>query len=206
MLKPASAAPAFRGWIGETLPQLYSTSSQGIVVGGDFANDVRILNNTIDGTCQGVHVGLSDVKKYGPHPGHLIANRVQIRGNTVNIRVTPETTGDRHGIYLGCVQSGLVAENHLQLTRTPSAKAAGQFIDAIKVAGFFGQSLIIERNNMLGFTIGVYTAQDATSKPNGVLWIAAENSSDAAHEITTGMFIAANNLPPCGPNPIGETG
>jgi Family of unknown function (DUF6519) len=206
VLKPANAAPAFRAWITETLPLLYSTSSQGIVVGGDFATDVRILNNTIDGTCQGVHVGLSDVKKYGPHPGHLIASRVQIKGNTLNIRVTPETTGDRHGIYLGCVQSGLIAENHLQLTRTPSATAAGQFIDAVKVAGFFGQSLIIERNNMLGFTVGVYTAQDATSKPTGVLWIAAENSSDVAHQITTGMFIAANNLPPCGPNPIGETG
>jgi hypothetical protein len=175
------------------LPQLYSTSAQGIVVGGDFANDVRILNNTVDGTTQGIHVGLSDVKT---HRGHLIANRVQVRGNTVNIRVTPETTGDRHGIYLGCVQSGLISENHIQLSRTPSATSAGQFIDAIKVAGFFGQSLIIERNNMVGFTVGLYTAQDATNPPGQVLWIASENSSDNPNQITGGgMFITANNLP-----------
>jgi hypothetical protein len=196
VLKPASAAPAFQAWINETLPNLYSTSSQGIVVGGDFANDVRILNNTIDGTCQGIHVGLSDVKKYGPHPGHLIANRVQIKGNTVNIRLTAETTGDRHGIYLGCVASGLIAENHLELTRYPNAQSAGQFIDAIKIAGFFGQSLIIERNNMLGFTNGIYTAQDATSPPDNVLWIISENASDSLHQITGGnMFITEHNIP-----------
>ena len=196
VLKPANASAAFRGWLSATLPQLYSTSGQGIVVGGDFANDVRILNNTIDGTCQGIHVGLSDLKRDGAHPGHRLANRVQIRGNTVNIRVTPETTGDRHGIFLGCVQSGLVSENHLELTRSPSSTAAGQFIDAIKVAGFFGQSLIIERNNMTGFTVGVYTAQDATAKPDGVLWISAENSSDVPHQIAgNGIFITENNLP-----------
>ncbi|HYP62823.1 MAG TPA: DUF6519 domain-containing protein [Acidocella sp.] len=194
--KPETAAPAFRTWMAASLPQLYSTSGQGIVVGGDFANDVRIIGNTIDGTCQGIHVGLSDLKKDGKHPGHRSAARVQIKGNTVNIRVTPETTGDRHGIYLGCVQSGLVAENHLTLTRSPSATAAGQYIDAIKIAGYFGQSLLVERNNMTGFTVGIYTAQDATSPVDHVLWIISENASDAAHQITGGgMFVTANNIP-----------
>ncbi len=196
VLKPQTMAPAFRNWLNATLPQLYSTSAQGIVVGGDFANDVRILNNTIDGMAQGIHVGLSDVKKYGKHPGHLSATRVQIKGNTVNVRVTAETSGDRHGIFLGCVNSGLIADNHLQLSRVPNAQTAGQTIEAIKVAGFFGQSLIVERNNMLGFTTGIHTVQDATSPPAHVLWIAAQNASDAPNQITGGgMFVTANNIP-----------
>jgi hypothetical protein len=196
VMKPDTAPTAFRSWIAATLPQLYSTSGQGIVVGGDFANDVRILNNTIDGTAQGIHVGLSNLKKDGAHPGHRLATRVQIKGNTVNIRISAQTTLDRHGIYLGCVTAGLVADNHLQLTRYPNANTATQSIDAIKIAGFFGQSLIVERNNMQGFSTGIYTAQDATSPPDNVLWIISENASDAQHQITGGnMFITQYNIP-----------
>jgi hypothetical protein len=192
VLNPAAASPALRGYINGLLPVLYSTSSQGIVVAGDLANDVRIINNTVDGTAQGIHVGLSDIKKDGKPARHRLATRVQIKGNTVNIRLTAEMTLDRHGIYLGCVTAGLVADNHLTLTRLAEA---GQTIDGIKVAGFFGQSLLIERNNMQGFSTGIYTAQDATSPPDGVLWKIADNASDAANAITgNSMFITENNI------------
>jgi hypothetical protein len=208
VLNPQTASPAFRNWIVATLPELYSTSSQGIVVGGDFANDVRILNNTVDGMAQGIHVGLSDIKKYGKHPPHLSATRVQIRGNTINIRITRGSTVARHGIFLGGVNSGLVADNRLQCFPPPKragqdiAKQAGQDVDAIKVAGVFGQSLIIERNDMLGFTTGVRArATNPPPPPNlrapaRVLWIAAENASETAHQfISDGIFVTANNIP-----------
>jgi hypothetical protein len=42
---------------------------------------------------------------------------VQNRGNTVNIQLTTEMTGDRHGIFLGCVSSDLVNDN-MNLTRS----------------------------------------------------------------------------------------
>lgn len=193
VLNPAAASPALRSYVNGLLPALFSTSSQGIVVGGDLANDVRIINNTVDGTAQGIHVGLSDIKKDGKPAAHRLATRVQIKGNTVNIRMTAEMTLDRHGIYLGCVTAGLVADNHLTLTRLAQA---GQTIDAIKVAGYFGQSLLIERNNMQGFSTGIYTAQDATSPPDGVLWKIADNASDADNAIAGGnMFILENNIP-----------
>jgi hypothetical protein len=187
---PETVAPAFRNFVSELLPQLYSTSSQGIVVGGDLANDIRILNNTIDGTAQGIHVGLSDLKVRN-RPAHLVAERVQICGNTVNVRLTPELTGDRHGIFLGCATSALIDNNHLELTRQPNA---GQDIYAIKIAGFFGGRLLIERNCMLGFTFGVVAAPDATSLPGGVLWKAAENSSTSAHIIPR-FFKTEDNVP-----------
>jgi hypothetical protein len=195
---PLTAPPAFRNWLVAMLPKLYSTSSQGIVVGGDFANDVRILNNTVDGMAQGIHVGLSDLKKYGKHPPHLSAARVQIKGNTVNLRLTPDSIGARHGIFLGGVNSGLVAGNRLQLIPAKSSND----IDAIKILGVFGQSLIIESNDMLGFTTGVRARATnpppppAPNAPASVLWIAAQNSSDTAHQITVdGLFVTPNNIP-----------
>jgi hypothetical protein len=188
---PEKVAPAFRNYLAATLPQLFSTSSQGIVIGGDVAHDIRILNNTIDGTAQGIHVGLSDLK-VSPRPPHLLAARVQICGNTVNIRLTPEMTGDRHGIFLGCVNSAVVNDNHLQLTRQPNA---GQFIDAIKIAGFFGPRLLIERNCMLNFTNGIYAVPDATGVPDGVLWKASDNASSSPNSpnLTT-FFRVADNI------------
>jgi hypothetical protein len=196
VLNPEGASPALRGYVNGLLPGLFSTSSQGIVVAGDRANDVRISNNTVDGTAQGIHVGLSDLKKDGRHPPHRLATRVQINGNTVNIRLTAEMSGDRHGIFLGCVTAGLVADNHVTLTRLPNAAAASQTIDAIKVAGFFGQSLLIARNNMQGFSTGIYTAQDAKSPPDRVLWKISDNASDADNAITgNNMFITENNIP-----------
>jgi hypothetical protein len=186
---PEKMAPAFRNYLGATLPQLFSTSSQGIVVGGDVANDIRILNNTIDGTAQGIHVGLSDLK-VSPRPPHLLAERVQICGNTVNIRLTPEMTGDRHGIFLGCVTSAVVNDNHLELTRQPNA---GQDIFAIKIAGFFGPRLLIERNCMLNFTNGIIAVPDATSLPRGVLWKASDNASTSPN--ITSFFKVTDNIP-----------
>jgi hypothetical protein len=185
---PGLVAPAFRNWVSAVLPALYSTSSQGIVVGGDLANDIRIVNNTIDGTVQGIHVGLSNLK-VRPHQPHLIANRVQICGNTIYIRLTPEMTGDRHGIFLGCVNSGVVSDNHMELT------AAGLDIYAIKIAGHFGPLVLVERNSMTDFSRGVFTDQDARSIPPGTLWKVAENVSSSPHLIHTPYFRVADNVP-----------
>jgi hypothetical protein len=174
LFNPTSVSAAFQNWLNATLPLLYSTSAQGIVVGGDVANDVRIIDNTVDGTVQGIHVGLSDIKRNGKGSGHLTATRVQIRGNTVNVRITPEVTGDRHGIFLGCVNSALIVENHLQLTRYPNQQSANRAIDGIKVAGAFGPFVVIERNCILGFTQGVDFVSD-TAQPSGALWNNQEN-------------------------------
>jgi Family of unknown function (DUF6519) len=188
---PEKVAPAFSNYLAATLPQLFSTSSQGIVVGGDLANDVRIMNNTVDGTAQGIHVGLSDLKIH-PHQPHILAQRVQICGNTVNVRLTPEVTGDRHGIFLGCATSAIINDNHIELTSYPNAS---QYIYAIKVAGFFGPRLLIERNCMLGaFTGGIQTVLDATWQPKNILWKACDNASSSANVISP-FFRVTDNIP-----------
>ncbi len=193
---PREVSPAAYNFINALLPQLYSTSSQGIVVGGNLANDVRILNNTIDGMVQGIHVGLSNVKEFGKRSGHLSATRVQIKGNTVNVRLTATDSLDRHGIYLGCVNSAVIADNHLTLTRAPNEKVAWYDIDAIKVSGIFGPLMLIERNCMLGFSTGIYTQENQT--PNlqvPPLWKASDNYSDLTNQIHSPPFIVTNTVP-----------
>jgi len=185
---PDSLAPAFRNWVNAVLPNLYSTSSQGIVVGGNLANDIRILNNTIDGTAQGIHVGLSDCKA-SPVVSHLQADQVQIRGNTINIRITAEMTGDRHGIFVGCVNSAIIDNNQLELYRIAEA---GQETYAIRVVGVFGRRVLIERNCMLDFALGICTQPDVGNLPKGDLWLAAENVSTSANY--TSCFLAVNNV------------
>jgi hypothetical protein len=197
LMQPHTVAPAFGNWVASVLPLLYSTSSQGIVVGGDLANDVRIQGNTIDGTVQGIHVGLSDLKVH-PHAAHLIAGRVQITGNTIHLRLTPETWGDRHGIFLGCVNSAVVQDNHVDVTSTASQVGGtpAQPIQAVKVAGHFGPLVLVERNSMSGFTNGIYTDQDTRSIPAGTLWKVAENVSSSPHLIHQPYFRVADNVPP----------
>jgi hypothetical protein len=190
---PDSVAPAFRNWVNAVLPNLYSTSSQGIVVGGNLANDIRILNNTIDGAAQGIHVGLSDCKA-SPVVSHLQADQVQIRGNTINIRITPEMTGDRHGIFLGSVNSAIVGDNHVELYRSGEAgMEGGQAIYAIKAVGAFGRRVLIERNCMLRFTLGLYLQPSVGALPKYDLWMAAENVSTSANY--TSCFKVGNNVP-----------
>ncbi len=186
---PESVAPEFRNYVSGLLPNLYSTSSQGIVVAGSVANDVRILNNTIDGTAQGIHVGLSD-RKAVPYVSGLQANVVQIIGNTITVRLTPEMTGDRHGIFVGSVQSAVINDNHVELVRWPNA---GQDIYAIKIIGVLGYRVLVERNAMLGFTLGIFTQTNTREVPQGDLWKAADNVSTSYNY--TGPFRVTDNVP-----------
>jgi hypothetical protein len=186
---PDSVAPAFRNYVNALLPALYSTSSQGIVVAGNVANDVRILNNTIDGTAQGIHLGLSD-RKAVPYVSGLQASVVQISGNTITVRLTPEMTGDRHGIFVGSVESAVINDNHVQLVRGPNA---GQDIYAIKVIGVLGPRVLVERNAMLNFTLGIFVQASPRQAPYGDLWKAADNVSTSPNH--TGPFRVTDNVP-----------
>jgi hypothetical protein len=186
---PNTVSLAFRNYANAILPQLYSISSQGIVVAGNLANDIRILNNTIDGTAQGIHVGLSDMKT-SPPSTDLAVKQVQICGNTVNVLLTPEMSGDRHGIYLGCATSALISDNQIALTRGANA---GQDIYAIRVAGIFGPRILIERNCMQQFTYGIYAQPGNNPSSTANLWKAADNASTSPN--WTASFRTTDNIP-----------
>ncbi|HUB51280.1 MAG TPA: DUF6519 domain-containing protein [Terracidiphilus sp.] len=190
-IKMSSTAPqAFQNYFARVLPQLYSTSSQGIVVGGNLATNIRIINNRIAGTAQGIHVGLCNMA-LDPSLVNLQVQQLRIVGNSIAVQMTPATTGDRHGIYVGGVTSALIAENDISLTRTADA---GQTITGINVTRQLGARILIERNVVTGFTTGI----DAWPGPGSItpsqnpLWLAAENYSDAANDIED--FTQSNNV------------
>jgi hypothetical protein len=190
----ANVEHAFTDYLDQILPELYSTSSQGIVVGGNIASDIRIMNNTISGTTQGIHIGLSD-RKANPAVSHLQATQVQICGNTINVRLMAASTGDRHGIYLGGVTSALISDNIVTLSRVGRA---GYSISAIEVFGLLGPRVLIERNYMAGFLEkvdnGIYVRTPASDAPKIHLWKAADNYS-STNNILPGFIAVDNYLP-----------
>ena len=188
--KTAVAAPAFRNWVNAALPEIFSTSSQGIVIGGNVANDVQIVGNTIDGTAQGIHVGLSDIEA---GKTKLQVRQVSIRGNRIGIRLTPATTGDRHGIFLGGEASALIDDNHLEVTYGPNA---GQGITAIKVTGTLGRRLLISRNLMLNFRQGIVVTPKGlvTESAPVFLWKASDNVSSFPNSLP-GAMKSVDNVP-----------
>lgn len=186
---PDAVASAFRNYVNGLLPQLYSTSSQGIVVAGNAANDIRILNNTINSTLQGIHVALGNMKS-SPALTQQPVTQVQICGNTINIFLTPESNGDRHGIFVGSVTSAVIDDNFIELTRS---RDAGQDIYAIKAVGFFGPKLLIERNTTLRFTYGIYAQPGNNPSVYSNLWKAADNASTSPNYVPS--FRIADNVP-----------
>jgi hypothetical protein len=188
--KTQTVAPAFRNFVEAVLPQLYSTSSQGIVVAGHVAGDIRILNNTVQGTVQGIHVALCDMRT-SPTQTNLQVHQVQICGNTIAIRLTPQFYFDRHGVYLGGVTSGLISDNSVELTRTQDAS---QEIWAIRVLGHLGSRVLVERNYMNGFGMGLVIQPNSASNSTGTLWKTADNWSSTKNLIPP-TFVEVNNVP-----------
>jgi len=173
----ATASQAFKNYAMSLLPQLYSTSSQGIVVAGNLATEIRILNNRIGGTAQGIHVGLCNMKN-NPALTLLRVEQLRIIGNSIEVSITPATTGDRHGIFVGGVASVLISENDISLTSTADA---GIWITGIDVTHTLGARTIIERNTVTGFTTGIAASPGSGSSTSNTLRLAVENYSDAAN-------------------------
>lgn len=107
----------FRAWLDkdEKRPERrLLTGGQGITVGGVHATDVRILNNTISGVMDGIHLGLSG---RGPRDRHHVIERVQVIGNTITQRVPKHETGAHAGIFIGNVNVATVRDNRIESER-----------------------------------------------------------------------------------------
>ena len=104
--------------------------------------------------------------------------------------MTPVTTGDRHGIFVGGVASALIAENDISLTATADS---GLWITGIDVTHTLGARTIIERNTVTGFTTGIAASPGSGSSTSKTLRLANENYSDAANVFNS--FTTRDNLP-----------
>ena len=92
-------AGAVAKWYQGLKSQNPAVASQGIVVGGQAAEDVRIVNNTIFGVRQGIHVGQS--RRLADRTPQRIdrTERLQIAGNTITVLLPLLQLAERHGIF-----------------------------------------------------------------------------------------------------------
>jgi hypothetical protein len=119
--------------------------TKGITVGGTIAKDIRILNNTISGFLQGIHVGLSHRRTRQEERLDDIADVVTIMGNTVSVMLTGFTgKTERYGIYVGNCHDLIIENNTVRLDRMQGSLDVN--INGIEVWGVFGQRLMITKN------------------------------------------------------------
>lgn len=133
----------FRDFLKPVVEQTQLAGSQGITVGGDDATEVRIINNTIEGFLQGIHVGLSRHNDRSRHSTRMVT----ISGNTTLI-VLPAIARkrDRHAIFVGNCDSLLIANNNARLSRLTAADKLE--IDGIRVWGQLGDRALVTQNDL----------------------------------------------------------
>jgi hypothetical protein len=169
---------AFRKWYKKMETFLPAVARQGIVCAGKSATDIRILNNSIYGLAQGIHVGLShyDPKEYVNYK----AGRVQISGNHIVIYLSGENYGGRHGIFVGNCESLDIECNYMKVERFPSGIARP--IDGVRIYGQLGKMVQIRKNHTNGFNTGIFAR--GTKRDGTHLWQIYSNMlEDATNKV-----------------------
>ncbi|BAV06592.1 DUF6519 domain-containing protein [Filimonas lacunae] len=172
----------FRTLVLSTINQDVAMAAKGIVVAGQLAGDVQILNNNISGVRQGIHVGLSHYP--GGKGDFDIADVVRIAGNTIDLLLnSTAANADRHGIFVGNNNSVNIHNNVVKLTRMDNA--AELTVDGIVIWGKLGPKITIAENHVYstdgnsrnGFTYGIRIQSATTITPTFVpgLWIISSN-------------------------------
>jgi hypothetical protein len=149
--------------------------SHAIVIAGNLAHDVRVMDNSIEGALDGIHIGVSHAEpkhsrdRVDPNPLDRIW-RAQVRGNSVALAVPVGTPGFHAGVFLGNVDSAVVEDNYVELG---TGRGRGE---GIRVFGQLGRMLRIHGNHEVGTHVGVSVTPLARSVPQA-LWIVSENSA-----------------------------
>ncbi|MBZ4420181.1 DUF6519 domain-containing protein [Myxococcus sp. RHSTA-1-4] len=168
-----SEIPAFKNWRTHALGRLTPVALQGIVVGGQVAEDVRIVGNTLRDVQQGIHVGLSR-RQQGMT--RIDVGRVFIQGNNVEVRVPVDAVHQRHGIFVGSCNNLAILDNHVDV----ALEASDLKTQAILVKGTLGRLALIQRNHVEGGSVGIAVTalnNDPEDSEFGV-WKASENLAE----------------------------
>jgi len=190
----------FRTFLNAVIQQTQPVGSQGIAVGGDDATEVRIINNTIEGFLQGIHVGLSRHADRSRRATRMIT----IAGNTTLI-VLPAVAmkKDRHAIFVGNCDSLLIKNNNARLSRLAASDKLE--IDGIRVWGQLGDRALVTQNDLRSadgnrlrsFDIGINIHPLNGISVNNQLWLVNFNVAPSKQR-TVAIFNGAsqnNNVP-----------
>ena len=168
----AGTATLLSPWFTAVVNEDEAVMSQGIVIGGTEAIDVRILNNTIQGARQGIHVGMSRRENVRGTP--ILAQTVIIENNNVDIWLPPTGIRERHGIFVGNCNSLVIESNMINLRRFNTTSTLR--VEAIRVYGHLGKRMIIRQNHVTpNFSVGIYV--NPINNVSAPLWIIHDNAA-----------------------------
>jgi hypothetical protein len=122
-------------------------ASQGIVVGGAIAQDIRILQNRVENSLQGIHVGVSHREPTRGEPDRI--ENLLILGNTLHLalpNISSQGVNERHGIFVGNCNSLVIENNLIGLIRFNSTLRTP--IQGIQIYGFLGRRIVIRQNQL----------------------------------------------------------
>ncbi|MBN1875053.1 MAG: hypothetical protein JXA33_12545 [Anaerolineae bacterium] len=170
-------------WYKDLHAQNPAVASQGIVIGGQTAEDVRILNNTIYGVRQGIHVGQSRSLAQRTAGRVDRTERLQITGNTITVLLPLLQFIERHGIFCGNCDSLRIESNYIIVKRYSGTTYLN--IDGIRVFGIIGRQMIVRQNHIVDPIVGVYfnplnSNIENMGEPHPI-WSIVENLSTGRH-------------------------
>lgn len=143
---------------------------QGIVIGGDRAETIRIDDNVIREAVQGIHVGVS---KSNGAPREAI-DEVLVSRNAIHLRVPTTYRRERHAVFVGNVESAQIVDTRATVERSLDFVGVGRTpVDAVHLFGFFGQFINVRGGSFSGFDVGV-RAQPLGPIPTRRVWSISE--------------------------------
>jgi photosystem II stability/assembly factor-like uncharacterized protein len=141
---------------------------QGIVVAGDHAGTVQVVDNIVDDAIQGIHVGLSDRAREGRERGR----ELEVSRNVVHSLIPYGWQRERHAVFVGNVDSIAISDTRAVLAR-PLSQLFGEAtegrsrVDAVRVYGQLGPYMVVRGTSVEGYNTGVHVVPTPDpGKPN----------------------------------------
>lgn len=173
--------------VGATGPGQLLNALSGIVVGGQRARTVRILDNLVDGAAQGIHVAASTARATGRDS----ASEVMISRNTVRVLIPVVYNRGRHAIFVGNTRRLSVLDTVAELNRIGKEELTP--VDGVRVHGVLGPQLMIRNTSLTGFGVGVSVKPVEPSPAGGKrLWVVTDT-------LATGTAVAVSATFPVDP-------
>jgi hypothetical protein len=171
----ATTFSAFTNWRSRLSSWFRSVGAQGIVVAGSVnGGETWILNNTIQGVFQGIRVGYS---RHETTPGTPVkALGVQIKGNRIQMTITPILSSHPEGIFAGSFSDELVIEsNKVGGAFTFNRNQMSVHTSGIKVHGLLGSMLCIRHNTVSSVHEGIQAVVLNSTHTGVHRWLVADN-------------------------------
>lgn len=154
--------------------------AQGIVIGGDSIDELRITGNRIEGANDGIRIAASGTDDPTPPrwregaPPNRIAHAV-ISGNTITLNPLSNVS-PAHGIYLGHVTRATLGQNSVSMADASfrSDTVAPHF--GICQFGWRGPLLMVSENHVTGMENGIAVIPGLAEDLRGI-WRLRDNAA-----------------------------